>query len=112
MLPRHDLFVYVSHHTFEEIQAHLAERSSSAVAIENKPGCFWDSGVVLGGIGPQLLQSLKALLKSSHELLFGIRGASATDGTRNARAPTSTRSVGFCAIWVCIRSSSSAKQMP
>ena len=27
-----------------------------------------------------------------------------TDRTRNARAPTSTRSIGFCAIWVCISS--------
>ena len=25
-----------------------------------------------------------------------------TDRTPNARAPTSTRSTGFCAIWVCI----------
>ena len=27
---------------------------------------------------------------------------------RNARAPTSTRSIGFCVIWVCISSSSSS----
>ena len=30
--------------------------------------------------------------------------------TRNARAPTSTRSIGFCVIWVCISSSSSSVQ--
>ena len=29
-------------------------------------------------------------------------------GLRNARAPTSTRSIGFCVIWVCISSSSSS----
>ena len=28
---------------------------------------------------------------------------------RNARAPTSTRSIGFCVIWVCNSSSSSSK---
>ena len=31
-----------------------------------------------------------------------------TDRTRNARAPTSNRSTGFCAIWVCISSGSSS----
>ena len=30
-----------------------------------------------------------------------------SDRTRNARAPTSPRSIGFCAIWDCISSSSS-----
>ena len=29
-----------------------------------------------------------------------------SDRTRNARAPTSPRSIGFCAIWDCISSSS------
>jgi hypothetical protein len=29
-----------------------------------------------------------------------------TDRTRNARAPTSPRSTGLCAIWICISSSS------
>ena len=33
-----------------------------------------------------------------------------TDCTRNARAPTSTRSTGFCAIWACIGSSSSSNR--
>jgi len=33
-----------------------------------------------------------------------------TDRTRNARAPTSTRSIGFCVIWVCISSSSSSQR--
>jgi len=40
------------------------------------------------------------------------RGAHATsldtDHTRNARAPTSPRSTGFCVIWGCISSSSSS----
>jgi hypothetical protein len=31
-----------------------------------------------------------------------------TDRTRSARAPTSPRSIGFCAIWGCISSSSSS----
>ena len=31
-----------------------------------------------------------------------------SDRTRNARAPTSPRSIGFCAIWDCISSSSSS----
>ena len=33
---------------------------------------------------------------------------SATDLTRNAHAPTSPHSTGFCAIWVCISSSLSS----
>ena len=32
-----------------------------------------------------------------------------SDRTRNARAPTSPRSIGFCAIWDCISSSSSSE---
>ena len=32
-----------------------------------------------------------------------------SDRTRNARAPTSPRSIGFCVIWDCISSSSSSK---
>ena len=32
-----------------------------------------------------------------------------SDRTRNARAPTSPRSIGFCAIWDCISSSSSSR---
>ena len=33
-----------------------------------------------------------------------------SDRTRNARAPTSPRSIGFCAIWDCISSSSSSSR--
>ena len=33
-----------------------------------------------------------------------------SDRTRNARAPTSPRSIGFCAIWDCISSSSSSRK--
>ena len=35
-----------------------------------------------------------------------------SDRTRNARAPTSPRSIGFCAIWDCISSSSSSSSKP
>ena len=31
---------------------------------------------------------------------------------RNARAPASTRSIGFCVIWVCISSNSSSSSIP
>ena len=41
------------------------------------------------------------------EQLYGPRGIHDTDRTRSARAPTSPRSIGFCAIWGCISSSSS-----
>jgi hypothetical protein len=34
-----------------------------------------------------------------------------TDRARNAHAPTSPRSIGFCAIWDCISSSSSLWEM-
>jgi hypothetical protein len=33
-------------------------------------------------------------------------------GLRNARAPTSPRSIGFCVIWDCISSSSSSSSIP
>ena len=33
-----------------------------------------------------------------------------SDRTRNARAPTSPRSIGFCAIWDCISSSSRGRE--
>ena len=35
-----------------------------------------------------------------------------SDRTRNARAPTTPRGIGFCAIWDCISSSSSSSPHP
>ena len=47
----------------------------------------------------EFMRRLKATLPFPSNRIFLIN-------TRNARAPTSTRSIGFCAIWVCISSSS------
>ena len=40
--------------------------------------------------------------------LLKTYGASLADGLRQGRSCTSTRSIGFCAIWVCISSGSSS----
>ena len=64
---------------------------------------FWELGPLQGVLGratrsPQSLPRANRLAKRPH--------------TRHARAPTSPRSIGFCAIWDCISSSSSSNPTP
>ena len=51
--------------------------------------------------GEDMRGRVKALLRDTHDLTY----------TRNARASTSPRSIGFCVIWDCISSSSSSSSI-